>query len=143
MQDIYDEAIKHLTDHPELIDDAWESPRRYWYGCLFRVLADPDSDLGMYMVKGKTPGCPMQINNMNSKLSPRNYTSGIEDLDLYIQTLTDDFPVITSDIRSDHLPMFADLQRKADRLNERKHPNEYLWEGSGCHAPYPNKPVAI
>lgn len=141
MPDIYDEAIAHLTAHPELIYDAWDNPRRYWYGCLFRTLPDPDSPLGSYLVPYKTPGCPVQIYNTNNKRCPWSYTSGNEDLDLYIQTLTDDFPKTPSNIRSDHLPMFADIQRKADRLNERKHPNEYLWKGERCYAPYPHPTV--
>lgn len=85
-KDIYDKAVEYLTAFPECIHDSWNN-----WGPLFRSVSDD--------------GCLTQIRDGRHR-----ETSGI------VQEIQMDerIPKKARDIKPEHLPVFAEWQRRID-----------------------------
>jgi hypothetical protein len=108
MADKYDEAVAHLTAHPDEIYEAWMSAQDHTYGCLFRFLPNEHNCLTMLRSE------PW---NGRSELSRR--AAKDERLPTTRQFLGEKTariePTWTLEQRLASLPVFAEYQRLADQ----------------------------
>lgn len=118
VRDDLDRAVEYFTAHPDKIYLLWSCPTMGPHGCLFMWLGDPWDD-----------GCSCPVQVYAGHLVTREYsgivafmqprTSGFPALDEYIQNLKD-FPTKGTEIRVEHLPEFARIQRMYRRLKSGK-----------------------
>ena len=99
--DKYDRAIKHLTENPDEIFKAWGSPEMHVAGCLFQFCGDSrHDDIGcLTMVRGGA-------------------FAATEELTKAIRA-DDRIPEDETLIGVEHLPVFAEWQRRLDLELER------------------------
>lgn len=101
--DRYDDAIEYLNEHPSEIRSAWHSPSLHQAGCLFDYIVDCAAPVAC--------GCLTQIRSGKLPAATPELTVAI---------LADDrIPKDISDVTLDHLPVFAEWQRRADRELDR------------------------
>lgn len=116
-RDKYDEAIEYLTEHPEKIYDAWsmsealDSPTGH-AGCLFNFAGQQtdcaDTDDGIVDC-----GCLTQIRGGGGFAA---FRSGEIDPALSEEIAFDTrIPESGCSIRVEHLPVFAEWQRRLDK----------------------------
>jgi len=126
--DKYDEAIDYLTEYPEEIGDAWNSPKVHEHegGILFGFVAldwgDNKEKVRVDGVGVGTCGCLQQIRkarkdgydgksgSMAMSHWPRLWKEIARDRRL---------PIESGDITVKDLPVFAEWQRKLDILREQ------------------------
>lgn len=99
--DKYDEAIEYLTTNPEEIENKWHNPSTM-HGCLFQF-ATPTGH-----AKGAS-GCLTLIRRDHDLR-----VLGRPDLTEAIRNDTR-IPILSGDIRVEHLPVFAEWQRRLDK----------------------------
>jgi len=101
-RDKYDEAVEYLTKYPDSISHAWKSPTGCDAGCLFQFV---ESRPGLC-------GCLSQIRAGRWDAETPQLTAAIR--------ADGRIPVEPEDITVNHLPVFAEWQRKIDRILKRK-----------------------
>lgn len=110
--DKYDKAIAFLTEHPEMIREAWyvpddgDSEEIKSAHCLFQVV-DKFNDLDGERLS--SCGCLTQIRSGNGGSWARGAICTAE-----IRSDTR-IPDVISDVGVEHLPVFAEWQRKLDK----------------------------
>lgn len=110
--DKYDIAIEELKKNPAEIVNAWDFPKTHPAGCLFKKIGE-----GWDMELRARCGCLTQI-----KANIDYYAINHDKVDEEItkQIMADErIPASVSDITIDHLPVFAEWQRKIDKLYNR------------------------
>jgi len=128
--DKYDKAIAYLERHPEDIHDAWGNPGTYEGrgGELFGFVGpDWSSSSNSYEVRGEvsgTCGCLQQIRQAY-KNEEVQYMNELESTDMALSFWPRQWARIAMDRRLpwndeeiglEHLPVFAEWQRKIDDL---------------------------
>jgi hypothetical protein len=118
MPDKYDEAIAQLTAalpaHPKAIAYAWMDPDEAVGGCLFNFTGLNPKASTETGATGKSIGCLTMIRNR-----PDVYESFDEALTKEI--IADErIPLAQLTIELEHLPVFAEYQRKLDALREKR-----------------------
>ena len=105
----YDDALAYLTAHPEKIRKAWDLPAGQG-GCLF-AYATKDGGFPCGLV-----GCLTMIRLYRNTQDPNVSAFGPE----ITQAIRDDerLPDRPADITVEHLPVFAEWQRRLDDLAE-------------------------
>lgn len=102
--DKYDKAITYLTKHPEAIYTAWIYPYSTPGGCLFTLCASTET--------GRiTCGCLTQIRGDGMLAETQSLTEAIQS-DRRIPRKPDLITV-------EHLPVFAEWQRRLDKELKR------------------------
>lgn len=104
MLDKYDEAVEYLTQYPEIILGTWKHPHERKGGCLFKWVtpsghAEEDKD-------GNLCGCPAMIRG--------GYVAITKELTNAIRNDTR-LPNCGSKVTVEHLPIFAEWQRRIDQ----------------------------
>lgn len=100
-QDIYDQEIQYLTEHPEEISHHWVS-----WSPLFAECGERGD---------QSCGCLTQVKNGNGVAANDALTSKI---------LADErIPTGQSLVRIEHLPVFAEYQRLFDKMFQRRVPD--------------------
>ena len=130
MPDKYDAAIEYLTRNPDEIREAWGSPREYEGrgGELFGFVGpDWGSNNNRYDVRGDvsgTCGCLQQI-RLAYKSEEVEYMNELDSTDMALSYWPRQWARIAMDRRLpwdedkigvEHLPVFAEWQRKIDDL---------------------------
>jgi hypothetical protein len=111
MEDKYTSAIEYLKKNPNQIVEAWQNPEAHPAGCLFSSVS-PSGRLHAFTFDGDTRcGCLTQV---RAGLFPA-YTPELTRAIRADDSLPDDEDNITID----HLPLFAEWQRKIDAILER------------------------
>jgi len=107
--DKYDKAVQYLTEHPEAIYDAWDtatastSLQQYPIAsCLFRAIT-PDGE--SYQPGNSCCGCLTQVKYEDYRAFSGKLTQEIR---------ADDRIPEPEDITLEHLPIFAEWQRRVD-----------------------------
>lgn len=103
MSDIYDKAVKFLTEHPEEIYDAWARVEDHVAGCLFGAV---DKDPLNYKPRGAC-GCLTQVKSGRIRACNSELTNRIRS--------DDRIPNTGEHITVKHLPIFAEWQRVLDK----------------------------
>lgn len=106
--DRYDEAVAYLTQNPDKIRGAWVAPSRHVHtgGALFQTAVDEK-------IGSVVHGCLTQIRKF-----PQRYRAQTPSLTKAI--LDDDrLPTDEKEITVDHLPIFAEWQRRIDEETGR------------------------
>jgi hypothetical protein len=98
-QNKYDKAIQYLTENPEQIHDAWVNPGRHVAGCLFQWLAPT----------GRFAECPTMVKAGGHSFEHK--------MDEFVHEM--DIPTDVGAIRLEHLPLFKQIQEKADEVYNR------------------------
>lgn len=113
--DKYDRAIAYLTEHPEQIRDAWSGAYEHPGGSLFRF-AGPSAYLDCPDWTKQICGCLTQISKTADWLpdDPNKYVAWTPELTEAIAA-DERIPKRPEHIRVEHLPVFAEWQRKLDR----------------------------
>lgn len=113
MSDKYDEAIAYLTKHPDAIQDAWQAGDVHEEaGCLFVAVA-PEHQLYGHSVpftSGGDCGCLTTIRCGDSRFAlawTKELTEAIR--------ADERIPKDPDDITVEHLPIFAEWQRRIDK----------------------------
>lgn len=99
--DKYDKAIEYLTQHPGEIDSAWTSPFRHKGGCLFTLAATKEA------LNERWFGCLTTIRGHGDTAETRELTEAIQ--------ADERIPKFSRDIKIEHLPVFAEWQRRIDK----------------------------
>lgn len=105
--DIYDREVARLTEEPELIRESWNN-----WTPLFQYI----SPNGRSQFEETHCGCPTMIRNGTRNAFTPELTSIIRD--------DERLPKCEDDITPAHLPVFAEVQRLADKLLNRTPPEE-------------------
>ena len=107
--DKYDKAIEYLTENPAEIVDVWEAPFAYKEGCLFQFA----SPTGFTFCNA---GCLTMIREGGYDVWSEN-----KSLPKITKQIHEDerLPVCGTFIKVEHLPVFAEWQRKLDKILER------------------------
>jgi hypothetical protein len=98
--DKYDMAVEYLTEHPDEIYDAWGNPFLHKGGCLFQFCNANGYNAIIC-------GCLTQIRR-------GGYAAETEELTEEIRN-DERIPSSALDIRAEHLPVFAEWQRRLDK----------------------------
>lgn len=110
--DAYDKAIEFLNQHPDKIADAWfqDGPGKSLFGWCTK---------SRDMVQNC--GCLTMVRNGNSN-SYRRVEPGLPMSDALNVEISNDerLPDFADDIKLEHLPVFAEWQRRMDDLWDRK-----------------------
>ena len=107
-KDKYDEAIAYLTEHPEEIYRAWHTCGTHPHGCLFEFCS-PDGSNNK-RADGEKCGCLTMVRGL-SKIGGVAWTDALTE-----EIRTDErLPKSGSEITVEHLPVFAEWQRRLDR----------------------------
>lgn len=104
MMDKYDLSIQYLTERPGQILDNWKSPFDTNGGCLFQFVSTDGHCNSKY-------GCITMIRGKHYQY--RN--TPIKELTEQIVSDTR-IPVCPENISVDHLPVFAEWQRRIDKI---------------------------
>lgn len=107
--DKYDKAIEYLTEHPEEIKKAWGYCSTHEAGCLFDYA-------------GSKFGCGCLTLVRDSFLFPQKYhVPFVAQTPELTEAIGRDerIPYSENDITLDHLPVFAEWQRKLDKYLAR------------------------
>lgn len=130
MPDKYDRAIEYLERNPHNIHDAWGNPETYEGrgGELFGFVGpDWKSNANSYDVRGEvsgTCGCLQQIRQAYAS-EEVDYMSDLTDTDMALSfwprqwariAMDRRLPADDNEIGLEHLPVFAEWQRKIDDL---------------------------
>lgn len=130
MPDKYDDAMEYLFRHPEKIIDAWGDPEGYRGrgGELFGFVGPVwHSNDNKYDIRGEVKGscgCLQQIRRAY-KSEEVEYMSELEDTSMSLSfwprqwariAMDRRIPAEEDDIKAEHLPVFAEWQRKIDDL---------------------------
>jgi hypothetical protein len=110
MSDVYDEAVAYLTEHPDEILKAWSYPDPEWHTghSLFMCCGGEDSIRGA--------GCLTQIRQTDGRVPAAT-------VDLTEAIAADErIPLDGWDIKVQHLPVFAEWQRRIDKELNRTPP---------------------
>lgn len=106
-RDKYDEAIEYLTAHPEHIQQAWMNPcDRERGGCLFQFVAE-NGEYGTGWC-----GCLLTVAALAQPACSEFLTEAIR--------ADERIPIRQDRITVEHLPIFADWQRRIDAILDRK-----------------------
>lgn len=103
--DKYDEAVAYLTANPDKIYGAWIGPNRNPGGRLFYYVM-PNVQGTPWRNDGKACGCL-------SMICGNDYHAWTDELTEEIRG-DDRIPKTGSDVRVEHLPVFAEWQRRLD-----------------------------
>lgn len=102
MKDKYDEAVEYLTENPKAIWHSWGTPTSHPSGCLFQYVTPTGDDGETYC------GCLTLIRgSSNFKACTPELTEAIR-ADKRIPEKGDEITV-------EHLPIFAEWQRRIDK----------------------------
>jgi len=125
MKDKYDEAIEYLTRNPDQICRAWDATWSHVAGCLFRPASASTTDPGR--------GIPWPLDRTGSfqcgclttiRLGePGKYGHAVlaETEDLTKEIRADErIPKTIKEVTVEHLPVFAEWQRRLDKELNRK-----------------------
>lgn len=105
MSDKYEDAIAYLTEHPNEIEDAWGNPSWHVAGCLF-------VQCGSFSAGGTRCGCLTQVRRGMYPAANTKLTNEIR--------ADERIPLDGHEITVEHLPVFAEWQRRLDREFNRK-----------------------
>ena len=120
--DAYDMAVAYLTEHPNLIREAWkyganfvdgkldsstsDVPALVRAGCLFQFVGNS--------IDHPNCGCLTMVRSGHSSAATPELRAAI---------LADErLPIMSADITPDHLPIFAGWQRRIDKALNRPAP---------------------
>lgn len=106
-RDKYDEAIEYLTAHPEAIAWAWMAPLKAPGGCLFQFATQSGYAVG----GGRCCGCLTTIKSGIHVACNDFLTDAIR---------ADERIPLSHLVTFEHLPIFADWQRRIDAILDRK-----------------------
>ncbi len=130
MKDKYDKAVEHLTENPENIGSAWLNPAGEGQGgCLFTVVAplDVKADPWPKRPDGRKCGCLTTIRNagkvpyIDGGGSPHKMPALAWTDDLTERIQADErLPKLPTEITVQHLPIFAEWQRRIDKELNRE-----------------------
>lgn len=107
-KDKYQEDIEYLNNNPDEIEDAWGGANDHPHGSLFSFICE--DRLG-----GEGCGCPTMIKSGSFYAEFK----GKEDLEMTVFIRAMDIPSDPQFITSKHLPLFREIQLKADRKYNR------------------------
>ena len=96
--DKFDEAVAYLTEHPYEIQLAWDRPSNHTGGCLFRFCSPNQQD---------RCGCLTQVRRLDWGAFTFELTTAIRQ--------DERIPSDVNDIKVEHLPVFAEWQRRLDQ----------------------------
>ena len=101
MPDKYDVAIKYLTRRPNEISRAWNYITSHPAGCLFQYAGNEMDDCHV--------GCLTMI-----RTAPGSYCAATPELTKAIAA-DERIPLRSRDTKVEHLPVFAEWQRRLDK----------------------------
>ena len=108
MKDKYDEAVEYLTARPEEILETWTYPSSKQAGCLFGF-ATPDPFVRAFNKEqaGRLCGCLTEIKGRGQDAWTDELTAAIRG--------DERIPSHGAYITVEHLPIFAEWQRRIDK----------------------------
>ena len=107
--DKYQEAVEYLTANPSEIQDMWMSAHSHVYGCLFNFVMPNKEDFSNIA----ECGCLTHIRQGNVLFAIGKNNK--RDIKLTNAIRSDNrLPNLSGKISSDHLPIFAEWQRRID-----------------------------
>jgi hypothetical protein len=110
MGDKYDEAVAYLTEHPDSIFDSWKACGSMPGGCLFQF-ATPTGSIEWRRDDGEEKECGC-LTTIRCNPGERHAWSD----ELTVAILGDQrIPLDARQIDTEHLPVFAEWQRRLDR----------------------------
>ena len=117
-QDAYDRAVTYLKERPDEIPTAWVEATSHPAGMLF-AFANREKMAGGHDAHGQPFGCPTMIRSGQYGAA----TLKVRDAIRRRRSIPDD----PDDIRVEHLPAFASVQRMVDKALRRRKPK---WVGA-------------
>ncbi len=117
--DMYDRAVNFLKANPHLIADVWDDPKSHFTGILFQAVTP--SGCGEENPEGLFCGDLCEIHSFlaHGWTEPLEEAIGNDHRLPKIFSSNNGIPKITPD----HLPVFAEWQRKIDVMLNRKPEN--------------------
>lgn len=108
MKDVYDLEVERLTENPELIIESWKNAKPLFGFCT------SSRHSFEWEPAAKECGCLTMVCNESGEAATDELTKLI---------LADErLPISPSHITAENLPVFAEWQRKMDKLLNRKPP---------------------